>query len=221
MLQRVLLIRHGQTDWNIEGRWQGILPVALNAEGRAQAQALADHLRDRPIRRIVSSDLPRAFETASALGRSVGVAPEPDVRWREFNLGIFQGLTRDEITARYAAEWEAFHADYWDYRIPGGESRRAAQSRIFAGWQELVEQTGAEEAAAVSHGGVIKLLLLKLFRDDPTIRDLHLENTSVTYIERDAGGWRLAQAARTDHLRPASRTPRHSLMAAPPESENI
>ncbi len=220
MVQRILLIRHGQTDWNIEGRWQGTLPIPLNAEGRAQAETLAAHLRHRPISLIVSSDLPRAFETAAALGRSVGLLPQTDARWREFDLGIFQGLTRSEIMERFPSEWEAFRADYWDYCVPGGESRRAAQARIFEAWQALTDQRG-EEAAAVSHGGVIKLLLLKLFYDDPALHDLHLENTSVTVIERHGDGWQLVQAANTDHLLPSSRTPRHSLMAAPSESENI
>ena len=73
-IERVLLVRHGQTDWNVNGRWQGIEPVALNDEGWAQARLLADYLRDRPISRIYSSDLPRALETATTIGQAVNVS---------------------------------------------------------------------------------------------------------------------------------------------------
>ena len=92
-IERVLLIRHGQTDWNANGRWQGILPIGLNDVGRTQAETLAIYLARRPIGSIYCSPLPRALDTARALGQAVGVVPEVDERLQEFNLGVFQGLT--------------------------------------------------------------------------------------------------------------------------------
>jgi len=199
-IERVLLVRHGLTDWNLSGRWQGYEPVALNDEGWAQARMLADSLRGRPIRTIVSSDLPRAFQTASAIGEVVGVQPGADERWREFHLGIFQGLTRDEMIAKYPNEWEAFNADYWDYVIPGGESRRMMQERVFSAWEDAVATGIGPELVIVSHGGSLKMLLLKLFPDVPDLDAAHLGNTSVTTIERIEAGWRLAAIASVDHL---------------------
>lgn len=202
-LKRVLLIRHGQTDWNVQGRWQGDLPVGLNTEGHEQARSLAHHLRARPIRTIVSSDLPRAFDTAAALGAVSGIPVKPDVRLREFAMGVFQGNTRPEIEARYAAEWAAFRADYWDYVIPGGESRRDLQNRVFAAWEELVATAPGPEAALVSHGGSIRVLLMRLFPNDDQVQHTHIDNTSVTTVEKTETGWQLVELNRVDHLGPA------------------
>lgn len=205
-LERVLLVRHGQTDWNIQGRWQGYEPVALNQDGWAQARLLARTLKDRPFGEIISSDLPRAFETATAIGEAVGLSPRADVRWREFNMGIFQGHTRDEIMQTYPSEWAEFHANYWDFLIPGGESRRMMQDRVYAAWQDMVTSTSHKELIIVSHGGSLKMLLLKLFPDAPHLDALHLGNTSVTTLERADYGWSLGQVASVDHLASLSST---------------
>lgn len=220
-IKRILLIRHGQTDWNMDGRWQGSLPVPLNDVGRAQARALAAHLRPNPIRAIYSSDLPRALETAEFLGAAVGVRPKPDTRLREFDLGIFQGLKRDEMMARYPAEWASFNADYWDYTIPGGESRRMLQQRMWEAWMDVIARDEGPEVAVVSHGGALKLLLLRLFDDSSTVRELRLENTSVTTVERNGTGWKLAAAADITHLAALSESPSSGPINSPPEHQNI
>lgn len=203
-IERVLLVRHGQTDWNVQGRWQGYEPVPLNEKGRTQARALAGAMQGRPVGTIVSSDLSRAFETASAIGDVLGVQPRPDERWREFNMGIFQGNTRDEIMRKFPDEWRAFHSDYWDFHIPSGESRRMMQERIYAGWQALLDSAVGPEVVVVSHGGSLKMLLLRLFPDLPEFEALHLGNTSVTTLERAVHGWHLAQVASVEHLAVAS-----------------
>jgi probable phosphoglycerate mutase len=199
-LKRILLVRHGQTDWNVDGRWQGALPVELNRIGWSQARALAAHLQGRPITTIYSSDLPRALQTATAIAEMVGVQPILDPRWREFHLGIFQGLTREEIQATYPDEWHQFRVDYWDYVVPGGESRRMFQSRVYAAWKDVVLAANGSEIVVVTHGGSIKLLLLKLFEGNPELDDFHIENTSVTTVEYDDDQWRLGSLAAIPHL---------------------
>lgn len=199
-VERVHLIRHGQTDWNVEGRWQGTLPTELNAEGHAQAVALAEYMRTWPVQMIYTSDLPRAAQTAAALGQALQINPILDQRWQEFHLGIFQGLTRDEIEVRYPHEWYAFRRQYWDYVVPEGESRRMLQERAFAAWSDIIARQDASEVAVVSHGGVIRLLLLKLFADHPDVQNIHIENTSITTIERRGGDWQLLRAALIPHL---------------------
>ncbi|MBL8153284.1 MAG: histidine phosphatase family protein [Anaerolineae bacterium] len=200
IVERVHLIRHGQTDWNVEGRWQGTLPTELNDEGHAQAAALASHMRSWPIQAVYTSDLPRAAQTAAALGETLGVSPILDSRWQEFHLGIFQGLTRDQIEARYPHEWHEFRRLYWEYVVPEGESRRMLQSRAFAAWSDIVARPNASEVAVVSHGGVIRMLLLKLFADHPDVPNIHIENTSITTIERRGDDWHLLRAALIPHL---------------------
>ena len=199
-IERVLLIRHGQTDWNVDGRWQGTLPVGLNDVGRTQAQALATYLAGRQIGSIYSSDLPRAFDTAAAIGAMQGIVPQTDVRLQEFNLGVFQGLTREEIKDRYPIEWSDFETDYWDYVITKGESRRSLQKRAYEAFQHIVAQADGPEVVFVSHGGTIRMLLLRLFEGSHELNHFHVENTSITTITRDEDSWRLDELAAVPHL---------------------
>lgn len=203
-VKRVRLVRHGQTDWNVGGRWQGSLPIALNAEGFSQARLLADYLREQPIGAIFTSDLPRAVETATVLGNTFGLEPKIDGRWREFNMGIFQGNTREEIKERFPNEWQAFNEIYWDYTMPYGESRRAFQTRVYSAWEEMIHTADVSEVVAVSHGGSIKMLLLKLFPDVVELHNPLLDNTSVTTLERNGNSWRWIEVGGVKHLkRPA------------------
>jgi broad specificity phosphatase PhoE len=197
-MKRILLIRHGQTDWNAEGRYQGFVDVPLNATGIAQAQALAAHLSDRPIRAVYSSDLQRAHATAAAIAARFGLSVQDDPRWRELHLGVFQGLTTSEITAKYPREMQQMRDDYMDYVVPQGESRRAMQERVYAAYREIAVNEIAPEIAVVAHGGPIRVLLLKLFGDEILHRSV--QNTSVSIIETDGESHRLLETAGTPHL---------------------
>ncbi len=202
--ERVYIIRHGQTDWNANGRWQGITPVGLNDVGHEQARKLAAYLAHQPIEAVYCSDLPRAFDTAKALADVHKLTPTVDERWRELHVGIFQGLTRAEITLRYAAEFAAMHDDWLDYVIPEGESRRQLQERAFAAWQNAVENMSAGQVAIVSHGGTIKLLLMRLFAAQAEKLDKQeLANTSLTILQRIPDGWEIAALATVTHLEEA------------------
>ncbi|MBC7811139.1 MAG: histidine phosphatase family protein [Burkholderiales bacterium] len=203
-VERVLLVRHGETDWNAQGKWQGFEPTALNEKGRQQAQALAEYLRGRPIKAVYASDLPRAWETATIISEALGLTAHQDERWREHHLGIFQGLTLAEITATYAREWESWRTEYYTYEIPKGESRNMLIARAHAAWEMCVSTNGdadVEEIAIVTHGGTIRALLLKLF--EARIADVqatHIRNTSITTIERREDGWHLLEISATPHL---------------------
>lgn len=201
MLKRVYLIRHGETDWNAQQRWQGMEPTPLNKAGYEQAQALADYLADRPIGSIYSSDLPRAIQTAAALGARLGVEAQVDERWREIDVGIFQGLSSAEVQQRYPAELAAWQENYYDYVIPQGESRRALQTRAYAAWQDMLGRQNGAEAVVVSHGGAIRMLLRRLFGDQHQGVEAHIANTSITTLEPGDGGWRLIAVAETPHLK--------------------
>lgn len=199
MLERAYLIRHGETDWNAAQRWQGFAPTGLNDAGCQQAQALADYLRARPIRAVYTSDLPRALQTAQILGAALGVDPQVDARWRELDVGVFQGLTAAEVQLRYPDELAAWRADTLDYRLPNGETRRELQERAAAAWAAAVAGHQAGEIAIVSHGGTIRLLLRRLLA--PNVSDGRaLPNTSITTLARAAGGWHLEGLAETPHL---------------------
>src|SRR5687767_10128865 len=110
MVKYVSLIRHGETEWNTTGRWQGILPVPLNDIGREQARKLAATLRQDAIQMIYTSDLSRAAETAQIIADTLGIPVSVDERLRELDIGIFQGLTVEEILQRHAREYADFMA---------------------------------------------------------------------------------------------------------------
>lgn len=199
MPRRIYLIRHGESDWNVARRWQGFAPTGLNEAGRQQARALAAYLRAEPIDAIHTSDLPRALETARILGAALGVVPQVDTRWREINVGVFQGMTAAEVEQRYPAELAEWRADTPDYRVPNGESRRELQDRAAAAWHDVAAGQGSA-AAVVSHGGTIRLLLRRLF--GPEAFDAQpLHNTSITTLtQTDGGVWVLESAGETPHL---------------------
>jgi broad specificity phosphatase PhoE len=199
-MKRILLIRHGQTDWNIEGRWQGHFDVTLNDEGRAQARTLADYLRDHPITAVYSSDLVRAHETAARVAEAHGLSVQDDPRWRELHLGVFQGLTTTEINSKYPEEMRRTREEYLDYVIPTGESRRAMQKRAYAAFREIVEREAGPEIVVVSHGGTIRVLLMRLFRENADILRRSVHNTSISTVETDGEVHRLISIAATPHL---------------------
>ena len=191
-VRRVLLIRHGQTDWNVERRWQGMIhEVPLNEIGRQQAKRLSAHLQERSITLLYSSDLLRAWETALILGKSLNRRPQADERWRERDVGVFQGLTWDEVVALYPKDATVFESRNLSRRIPGGESRMDLRKRSRAAWDDLVcADDGSEEVGVVSHGGTIRSLLLTLFPDHSLLVDpFRVPNTSITTLEPNQAGW--------------------------------
>jgi len=159
-MARLLLVRHGETEWNAIGRLQGHSDIPLNDTGRAQARTLAARLATHGISRVWTSDLSRARETGAIIAAHLGLAEpviEGDLRERRF--GIFEGLTRDEIAARYPAEWRA-----WQDKtaVPeGGEPRDASVGRLARALERLHAQT-ADTALAISHGGIMRLWLSEL-----------------------------------------------------------
>lgn len=206
-LERVLLIRHGLTDWNAQRRWQGMEPTPLNEIGFAQARHLAAYLKEQaePLQAIHTSDLPRALQTATVIGEALDITPKIDLRWREVNVGIFQGLTGEEVERLYAAELTAWRSHDIKYIIPHGESRWQLQQRAKEVWLEVIERETATEVAIVSHGGTIKELLRALFgADDPRIQP-PVGNTSITTLQCIDGEWDLVGMAETPHLPPELR----------------
>jgi broad specificity phosphatase PhoE len=126
----LLVCRHGTTDWNIEGRYQGQSDVPLNQQGLQQAEALAEELALNPIDAIYASALQRAWRTAEATARRHNLPIKRDARLNEVNLGIWEGLTRAEIVAAYAEEHTFWVEHPLEARPPGGESIDEVRLRV-------------------------------------------------------------------------------------------
>jgi broad specificity phosphatase PhoE len=197
-MKRILLIRHGQTDWNVEGRWQGQLDVPLNETGLEQAQALAEHLKNAEITAVYSSDLSRAHTTAFRIAEAHQLLVKADVRWRELDLGILQGMLTNDINTQHPDVALGMRENYLDYQIPNGETRRAMQARAYEAYLEIIANEAGPEIAVVSHGGTIRILLMKLFGD--SVLQKSVRNTSISMIETDGEAHRLLETAVTPHL---------------------
>jgi broad specificity phosphatase PhoE len=156
---RLLLIRHGETDWNIEGRWQGQADVPLNAKGRQQAADLASALSTAQIASVYSSDLSRAAETAGILARVIHADVTLDRRLREIHQGEWQGRLATDIQRLYAMEFGRRKADPQSVAPPGGETAADVMLRALASIHDIARAHPGGTVAVVSHGFLIATLL--------------------------------------------------------------
>ncbi len=183
---RLLLWRHGQTDYNIERRFQGQSDVPLNAEGRRQAQRAARHIAALRPDAIVSSDLSRATATAAPLARLTGLPVQHDKDLRERSGGSWEGLTDTQIR-------EQFPDTYARWQPPDGESAQAVADRASAALERIADgQAGGALAVVVSHGAALGMGMGQLLGVPPGLRILGpLGNCSWSVIGRRRGSWRL------------------------------
>jgi broad specificity phosphatase PhoE len=153
MTTTILLIRHGQTDWNAQSRWQGHTDIPLNKTGQSQAQALARRLASWPIQAVYSSDLKRAAMTAVPLATSLNLQPILDPLWRERDVGDFGGLTSQEAKKRYPEVWTTMKNGLLS--PPNGEDWRALRARAATAFERVAARHEGEMIAVVSHGGTL------------------------------------------------------------------
>jgi probable phosphoglycerate mutase len=149
---RLVLIRHGETDWNREVRWQGQTDVPLNPTGRAQARALARSMSGQDLDAVYSSDLLRAAQTAEAVAEATGARLILDLRLREIDLGEWQGMLSDEIRSRDGAQVDLFFRDPQARVaiVSHGSALAALKTRFLglpleAAWQQEPANSAAEE----------------------------------------------------------------------------
>lgn len=160
------LVRHGQTEDNAEGRWQGRRDGPLTAEGRQQVAALAQRLRRRGrFSAVYASPLRRAVETARLLASSLGDVPmKTDARLIEYDFGAWDGLTATELRAHRF--WDAVERDP-EFTPPQGEPFGAAARRVVAALRELAASHGGARVAVVGHGLALAAALALLIDGDP------------------------------------------------------
>jgi broad specificity phosphatase PhoE len=180
------LVRHGQTDWNLAGRWQGQAASAppLNAAGREQARALAGRLDMRQVTAVYSSDLLRAVETAKILTAGTGLVVQTDPRLREINLGVWEGMPTEGITSGYAAELDERRRDPVQARAPGGECAGDVAERVWAAADDIARAHPAGPVLVVSHGLALATLICRAQSLGlETVYDQVPDNAHATVIE--------------------------------------
>jgi 2,3-bisphosphoglycerate-dependent phosphoglycerate mutase len=155
----ILLVRHGETDWNHERRIQGQSDPPLNELGREQARALSQALAAEQVDAVYASDLRRARETAEILAAELGLPVVVDRELRELNFGPWEGRTVEELEARYAdafARWRNGGEAGWS----GGETHAAMAERVRRAVHRLAETHPGGRILLVAHGGPVRVLLM-------------------------------------------------------------
>jgi broad specificity phosphatase PhoE len=164
-MTELIVCRHGATDWNIGGRYQGQADVPLNDEGRAQALALADELAAEPIEAVYSSALERAWRTAAAVAERHRLPVLRDARFNEINQGAWEGRTLAEIMADWPDEHAIWMERPLESRPPGGEAIVEVQERALAGLAELTRRHPSGLVVLVAHRVTITVMRCALTGD--------------------------------------------------------
>lgn len=162
---RWVLVRHVETVGNVEKRFNGVTESPYTEFGLAMKEQLvtkltADH-KETPFDRIFASPIKRAWQIAEAVGEEAGLTPVSEVRIKEYNFGIFEGLTAAEAQAKAPEHWQAWMADYNHYPLPGGDLYEVYHRSIGEFIAE-VRGSGAENVLVVAHGGSVQSLLVQL-----------------------------------------------------------
>ncbi len=161
-MTKLFLIRHGETDWNLEGRYQGQSDILLNANGLLQAEKLAETLRTQHLDAIYSSDLTRARRTAEILARVSESPLHIDPRLREINQGQWEGMLFSEIRERYPELIAQRRTDPLSVTPPGGESIEQVRERVLEVLEAIATTHPVGEVAIVSHGLALAIIKVHL-----------------------------------------------------------
>ncbi len=199
--KKIFLLRHGETEWNEKGVFRGRSDIGLNDNGKRQASALGAALKDTGIERIYSSPLKRAYETAEIVGRSIGAPFEKDEGFQNIDLGVWQGMVKEEVKSKYPKMWEQWLYCPNKLKIPEGESVWAVQRRSVRRMLELLND-GPDIFAVVSHRTVLKVILGGLMGlKGNYFWKFRMDNCSINVLEHeDKRGFMLTKLNATSHL---------------------
>lgn len=195
------LVRHGETEWNLSGRWQGHADAPLTDRGEAQARALGERFRGQIFDVCYTSDLGRAVRTTELILGPSGMQFETDERLRERDLGVIQGLTTKEMLKRCPEVYEAFRIKGPDYLVPEGESFRQFHERCVEALEDFASRHQGERVLLVTHGGVLGAIFRYVAQvplEAP--RGYVLLNCSVNVVDKLGDTWNLSHWGDVSHL---------------------
>lgn len=168
MSNSLILIRHGETQWNVEGRYQGQSDPPLNRRGFEQALRLSEKLRGAGLDLLYSSTLKRALQTGNVLADRLNIPLHTDPRLREINLGRWEGLLHDEICEAYPETIRQWETDPWAVTPPGGEGLARVKKRVLTATGDILSRHEGQCIGLVAH--LLPLVMLKVHFDgiDPS-----------------------------------------------------
>jgi broad specificity phosphatase PhoE len=200
---RIYLIRHAETAWNAEGRFQGTLDSPLSERGVRQTRRLAQALAGAAFAAVYSSPLPRAQVTVRPIAAGRGLAPRSLHAFREINLGIWEGRRVDDVAHGDGENFRLWRERPVALRLPKGETLEEVATRATAGLRELASRHAGETVALMSHGGVNRTVLLSVLGASlehyPRIRQ---HNACINVIETDGAAGRVLVLNDIAHLGP-------------------
>ena len=200
---KIVLWRHGQTDWNIENRFQGHTDIDLNSHGEKQAVQMANALRaiDLKFDVLYTSDLLRAAKTAKAIENTFRVSAISDESLRERHLGALQGLTTSDAPKLEPELWESHLRRDLDHELRGGESIKQFGARIQGALERIRLAHPGKTILLVSHGGALDMMY-RLASNQALEADkaVNVPNASLSWISHDGSAWKVDRWADTSHL---------------------
>lgn len=183
-MTRIIFVRHGQTTWNLELKYQGHTDTELSELGLAQAQQVAGRLAQEKITAVYASDLSRAFRTAEAIAEVQGLPVLTMPEFREIKFGEWEGLTYEGIKAKWPELIDRFFTHSDEVVIPGGETFGQLKDRATAAIEKLTARHPGETIAVVSHGGTIRTILCAALNIHlKYVWNIRQDNTAVNIVE--------------------------------------
>lgn len=158
-MTHIYLVRHGETAWNVEGRFQGQSDTPINETGRQQADALGRYLKGKNLQAIYTSDLIRALDTSRIIAAYHNVDIKPDPRLRELNFGSWEGMDYYEIQSKHPIVLTEWQENILKTAPPGGESLEQLAMRVQVVYEHIISTELKGEILIVAHGGVLQVLL--------------------------------------------------------------
>ncbi|MEQ9617668.1 MAG: histidine phosphatase family protein [Deltaproteobacteria bacterium] len=204
----LILVRHGETDWNRTGRCQGIADIELNDNGRKQVRELGESLKNHDIAAVYSSNLLRALETAREIARHHGICVTIDEDLREMNQGELEGLMFSEIRERYAHVLKEWRESPETLILPDGESLLQVEQRAWKAFEKVHRRHAGETVVVVSHNLTITLLLCKITGVGlKGFRNFNLQAACKNIIVSKNGNIRVDVLNDVSHLSPVESIP--------------
>eukprot|EP00056_Hartaetosiga_gracilis_P020503 m.19844 g.19844 ORF g.19844 m.19844 type:complete len:203 (+) comp8507_c1_seq2:36-644(+) len=201
---RLLIVRHGETDWNREKRLQGHIDTDLSDVGIEQAEKAGEYLSNHSFHAVYASDLKRAVNTAKAICSTAGIENEIETTpsFRERHFGVLSGNTIDYCCVHFKDVFQRIKEV--DYQLPEGESIRQFRERVAHGLELLASEHKGETVMLVTHGGTVRAILHHVLGDKVGC-NLHIKNTSLTEVTWcEENGWNMNFYNAVPHIPPES-----------------
>jgi broad specificity phosphatase PhoE len=200
-MTRLLLVRHGQSEWNAAGRIQGQIDIQLDETGRQQAQLIADRLAAEPVAAIYSSPLQRAKATAETIADRFNLPVQLDPRLMEYDFGVISGSTWNDVVEKHPEFASRWLEDPWAVPVADSEGRVNFAARVMSAIQDIIARHPVGQVVVVAHGGTFGVYLCAMLGLDLNRRHpFHFGNTSLSLVEVRAGAFHIHYLNNTCHV---------------------